>query len=72
MKKLANNKIILNFGRGKSVESVKNALEAEDQILRYFDFLENQENYRDGLIKFLDDYKTKHIQSRYIEVRKCG
>ena len=52
---LAKEHEIESFGRGKSGKQVKDSLEAEEQVLRFFAFFEDGERYDDNLKLFLDE-----------------
>lgn len=58
LKKLATQDEIRNFGKGPHSEKVKDSLEAEEQVLRYFAFSGDLSNYGDRLSRFLDDFMS--------------
>ena len=62
--------VIENFGRGKSGTQVKDSLEAEAQVLRFFAFSENLKNYEDNLKTFLDNYMRENQHISLVEVDK--
>ena len=68
LKKLASNPVIKNFKRGPSSSVVKDGLEAEEQVLRFFALDSNLEGYSDRLSKYLDDYMQTHAN---ITQAKC-
>ena len=47
---------VKNFGLGESGARVKNSLEGEEQVLRYFTLKGNLDSYQDKLSKYLDEY----------------
>jgi len=58
LKKLALKEAIRNFGKGPNSESIKDSLEAEEQVLRFFAFSGNISNYGDRLSRFLDEFMS--------------
>ncbi|TAY67407.1 DUF262 domain-containing protein [Rhizobium leguminosarum] len=57
--KLADNKIIKDFGLGKEGKGKRDARESEELVLRFFAFFESPESYEGNLSKFLDRYMKK-------------
>lgn len=82
LKKLATIGEIRNFGKGPRSESVKDSLEAEEQVLRYFAFSGDLSSYGDRLSRFLDkfmeskqdldDQKIKSLEKMFTKsLEKC-
>jgi uncharacterized protein with ParB-like and HNH nuclease domain len=59
LKKLADTSEIKNFGMGLSGEKIKDSLEGEEQVLRFFAFKEDIAEYGNNLKEFLDLYMEK-------------
>ncbi|PAJ71831.1 hypothetical protein CJF42_24540 [Pseudoalteromonas sp. NBT06-2] len=61
---------IENFGRGKRGSQVKDSLEPQQQVLRFFAFYENSEQYDESLKEFLDSYMHEHQHDSENKIRK--
>ena len=58
LSELASLEPIQNFGLGQSSERVKDSLECEEQVLRYFALKGELDKYQDKLSKYLDEYMS--------------
>jgi Protein of unknown function DUF262 len=56
LSELALSEPIQNFGLGESSKRVKDSLEGEEQVLRYFALKGDLNSYQDKLSKYLDEY----------------
>ncbi|MBD2614365.1 MAG: DUF262 domain-containing protein [Nostoc sp. ZfuVER08] len=56
LSELANLETVKKFGLGKDGKKVKDSLEAEELVLRYFALKGTLDNYQDRLSKYLDEY----------------
>ncbi|MGM3306167.1 DUF262 domain-containing protein [Anabaena sp. WFMT] len=67
---LAELETVKNFGLGEDSERVKDSLEAEEQVLRYFALKGQLDRYQDRLSKYLDEYMVskQDITSEEIEL----
>lgn len=69
LSELAHSEPIGKFGLGESGERVKDSLEGEEQVLRYFALKGDLDSYQDKLSKYLDEYMSskQNITSEEIE-----
>jgi len=58
LSELASLESIKNFGLGESSEKIKDSLEGEEQVLRYFALKGDLDSYQDKLSKYLDEYMS--------------
>jgi len=61
---------IANFGMAENSARKKDSREAEEQVLRFFAFVENLENYEGNLKAFLDNYMQEKQSISKMQVRK--
>lgn len=57
---LAQNKEIKNFGLGPNSEKIKDSLEAEEQVLRFFALRGELEDYEDKFSRYLDKFMEQN------------
>ena len=69
LKKLAAKDEIRNFGKGPHSDAVKDSLEAEEQVLRYFAFAGELSNYGDRLSRFLDDFMSSKQDINDVKIK---
>ncbi|MCP4159657.1 MAG: DUF262 domain-containing protein [Deltaproteobacteria bacterium] len=68
---LSRNPIIADFGIGPRSKRVKDSRESEEQVLRFFAFEKDLEEYDGTLGKYLDNYMAKMVNIRDEEIEKC-
>lgn len=62
--------LIANFGMAENTLRKKDSREAEEQVLRFFAFSENLDNYEGNLKTFLDSYMQEKSNIPNIQVRR--
>lgn len=61
---------IANFGMAENSTRKKDSREAEEQVLRFFAFVENVDNYEGNLKVFLDNYMQGKQSVSKVQIRK--